>query len=349
MFRASKLLVALLALVLMVSAVGCSKQAAAPQAPAQEKKEAAPSQPAKPKPPKPLMSVASGPAGSLFVNFCAAFAETMMKSFDGLQMNVEPGGSSQNMQLVHNGQVEFGISSTLQTYPGYYGLSWAKGTEYKNVASLIPAYSYEGVWFVKDSSPIKSIYDLNGKIVALGYAGGGSDVTGRQILEFFKITPKKIVNASWEDTGGMLRDGLVDAVFYLAGHPAGFIQELETQHKLRFIEMSESDLKKFQEAYPYYSVGTLRAGTYKGLTKDIKVFQGWNFIICSPSLPEDFVYNAVKAVFENPSIIHNAHASFKQCALENVQYMNLPLHPGAEKYYKEKGVKLPVLPPPPKK
>lgn len=302
----------------------------------------------KPKPPFNVMSVASGPAGSLFVNFCAAFAEAVMKGFDGLNMNVEPGGSSQNMMMVHKGMVEFGITSTLQSYPGYYGLAWAKGVEYKKVASVVPGYSYEGVLFTKDNSPVKSLADLNGKVVALGYAGGGSDVTGRQLLEFYGIKPAKIVNASWEDTGGMLRDDLVDAVYYQAGHPAGFIQELEISHKLRFVEISEADLNKLKDAYPYYIIGELKAGTYKGLTKNYKCFQGWNFIICSPDLPEDFIYNVVKAVFENIDIIHNAHSSFKQCSLDNVQYMNVPLHPGAEKYYKEVGAKLPVLPPPPK-
>ncbi|NPV69955.1 MAG: TAXI family TRAP transporter solute-binding subunit [Firmicutes bacterium] len=346
--------VALLLVVALVSGLaGCSQQ---PGQPAKEQpKSGTPAQapapssgPSKPKPPKTIMSVGSGPAGSLFINFCAAFAEATMKGFDGLQMNVEPGGSSQNMQMVDKAQIEFGITSSLQTYPGYYGLSWAKGVSYKKVASVVPSYSYEGVWFTKDNSPVKSVMDLQGKTVAFGYAGGGSDVTGRQLLEFYKIKPAKIVNASWEDTGGMVRDGLVDAVFYLAGHPAGFIQELEISQKLRFIEISDADLNKFKEANPYYNIGTLKAGTYKGLTKDYKVFQGWNFMICSPDLPEDFVYNAVKSVYQNIDIIQKAHSSFKQCALENVQFMNLPLHPGAEKYYKEKGVKLPVLPPPPK-
>ncbi|MGE5483517.1 MAG: TAXI family TRAP transporter solute-binding subunit [Ignavibacteriales bacterium] len=351
MRRVVRSVAVLLALALAVTVAGCSQKPAQPAQPTQPAPSAPAPAPAaaKPKPPKPVMSAASGPAGSLFVNFCAAFAESVMKGFDGLQMNVEPGGSSQNMQLVHSGQAEFGITSSLQTYPGYYGQAWAKGVPYNKVSAVVPSYSYEGIWFTRDNSPIKSLSDLNGKTVALGYAGGGSDVTGRYLLEFYKIKPGKIVNASWEDTGGMVKDGLVDVVFYLAGHPAGFIQELEISEKLRFLEVSDEDLNKFKEANPYYNIGTLKAGTYKGMTKDLKVFQGWNFMICSPDLPEDFVYTAVKSVFDNISTIQAAHASFKQCAFENVQYMNVPLHPGAEKYYKEKGVTLPVLPPPPTK
>lgn len=298
--------------------------------------------------PKKVMAVGSGPSGSLFVNYTAAWADLLMKNIEGINITVEPGGSSQNMQSIHNGNIEFGITSTLQTYQGYYGIGWANGVKYDKVTSLFPAYSYEGIFFTKANSPINTIYDLNGKMVSLGYAGGGSDVTGRELLNFYGIKPKEIVNASWSDVGGMLKDGLIDAVFYLAGHPAGFIQELELTNDLKFIQISDADITKFLEENPYYNVGTLPAGTYKGMKEDYKAFQGWNFIAASPNLPEDFIYELMKVTWDNIDIIHEAHMSFVQTDLKNVKYLNVPLHPGAEKYYKEKGAELPTLPPPPK-
>jgi len=238
----------------------------------------------------------------------------------------------------------------LQTYPGYYGQGWAKGTEYQNVNSLFPAYSYEGVWFTTASKKdINSIQDLNGKVISFGYAGGGSDFTGRELMDFFGVKPKEIVNASWSDVGGMLADGLVDAVFYLAGHPASFIQELELQHELKFFGLTDDEFKQFQEEKPFYNVGTLKGGTYKKMEGEYKALQGWNFIVVSPELSEDLVYHLTKTTWENVEAIHNAHSSFVQTDLSNVKYMNLPLHPGAKKYYEEKGVELPKLPPPPKK
>ncbi|MGE5633414.1 MAG: TAXI family TRAP transporter solute-binding subunit [Caulobacteraceae bacterium] len=330
----------------MILGVGCAPKkaetapaAAAPAATSEAKVEI----------PKKVFAVGSASAGSLFVTYTAAWSNMLMQKIPGLNMTVEPGGSSQNMQTIDSGDTDFGITSTFQTYPGYYGLTWAKGTKYQKVNSLFPSYSYEGVWFTTaEHKDINSIKDLDGKIISFGYAGGGSDFTGRELVDYFGIKPKEIVNANWDDVGGMLADGLVDAVFYLAGHPASFIQELELQHPLKFFGFSDEELKKFQDDNPYYNVGILKSGTYKAMTTDYKALQGWNFIACSPDLPEDFVYELVKTTWENVDAIHNAHASFIETDLKNVKYMNLPLHPGAKKYYEEKGVELPVLPPPPK-
>lgn len=299
--------------------------------------------------PKKVLSVGSGPAGSLYVNYTAAWVDMLMKKTDGMNLNIEPGGSSQSVRAIHTGDMDFGISSTFQTYPGFHGIGWAKGVPYNKVRSLFPAYSVDAVLFAKASSPINSFRDLEGKIVSFGYAGGGSDVTGRELLASTGVKPKNIVNASWTDVGGMLKDGLVDAVFYLAGHPAGFIQELELTHDLKFITISDADMKKFQQEKPYYIVGTLEKGTYKGMKEPYKAFQGWNFIMASPDLSTDFIYTLMKLTWDNVGAIHNAHKSFSQTNIKNVQYMNLPLHPGAEKYYKEKGILLPTLPPAPKK
>jgi len=339
-------LLACILIVSMILGVGCSPKAET--APAAAEPTAA-AEEAKVEIPKGVMAVGSASSGSLFVTYTAAWADMLMKNIQGLNITVEPGGSSQNMQTIHSGDTDFGITSTFQTYPGYYGLTWAKGTKYDHINSLFPSYSYEGVWLTTSTrKDINSIKDLDGKIISFGYAGGGSDFTGRELVEYFGIKPKEIVNASWSDVGGMLSDGLVDAIFYLAGHPASFIQELEVSHELKFFGFSDEELKKFQEDNPYYNIGILKSGTYKAMTSDYKALQGWNFIACSPDLPEDFVYLLTKTTWENVAAIHNAHKSFVQTDFSNVKYMNLPLHPGAKKFYEEKGVELPVLPPAPK-
>lgn len=342
------LLLTCILVVSIILGVGCAPKPSEPAAAAPANNGEQKQEEKKVEIPKGVLSVGSASSGSLYVTYTAAWADMLMKNIQGLNITVEPGGSSQNMQTVNSGDTDFGITATLQTYPGYYGIGWAKGTKYQNVNSLFPAYSYEGVWFTTaEHTDINSIKDLNGKIVSFGYAGGGSDFTGREILETFGIKPKEIVNASWSDVGGMLADGLVDAVFYLAGHPASFVQELELQHELKFFGLSDDEFKQFQDLRPYYNVGTLKSGTYKAMTADYKALQGWNFIVVSPELSEDFVYLLTKTTWENVSAIHSAHSSFSQTDLSNVKYMNLPLHPGAKKYYEEKGVELPVLPPPP--
>jgi TRAP transporter TAXI family solute receptor len=303
---------------------------------------------ARPAIPKKLFSIGSGPSGSLFINYTAAWADIMMKNYPGLNIVVEPGGSSQNVQGISTNRMDFGITSSLQNYPGYYGLGWADGTKYTNICSLFPAYSYEAIFITKAGSSIKSLGDINGKKVSAGYAAGGSDVTFRELVDYFDLKPSDVVNASWTDVGGMLQDGLIEAVFYLAGHPASFVQELEFTGDLAFFSLSDAEFGKLLSEKPYYQIGTLKAGTYKGLKSDIKVLQGWNQISVSPALPDDFVYELVRLTWEHVSELQAAHNSFIGTDINNLYGLNVPLHPGAEKYYKEVGAKLPVMPAPPK-
>ena len=294
-----------------------------------------------------IFSVGSGPSGSLYINYTAAWSDLMMRQISGLNMIVEPGGSTQNPMAITAGDMEFGIASSLQVYPGYYGIGWADGEKYDQVRNLFPCYSVEGLFFTIEGSPINSIYDLEGKLISLGYAGGGSDTVGRELLDYFGITPKEYVGGSWTDVGGMLKDGLIDAVFYLAGNPASFIQELEINTELKYIPIGDDNLKQFVQANPAYAIGVLPANTYKHQTSDYASVQGWNFIMCSIDLPEDLIYEMTKTTWENIDDIHRAHSSFVQTQLENVKYSVIPLHPGAERYYTEIGVELPDYPPAP--
>lgn len=296
--------------------------------------------------PKAVMTSGSGGTGSVYITYMAAFSDLLMSKFQ-TSINVEPGGSSQNMQFIDRGDQDFGITSTSQAYQGYYGDGWAKGQKYQKVNALFPAYPAISAMFAPANSDIKNIMDLNGKRVGLGVPASGSDVMMRQMFDLFGIKPARIVNGSWDDTAGMMRDGLVDCIVNIGGQPAGFIQELETAKDLRFFTLTPDQAEKFTKAYPYYGMSGLKAGTYKGLKETIQVPAIWNFIIASSNLPEDFIYNVMKTTFENVDKIHNANASFVDTKLENAKYMTIPLHPGAIKFYKEKGIPLPTLPPPP--
>lgn len=338
-------LVVLLAMALVMAAVACG-QSNTTQGTETQGGEGQETASGKLPAPAKVMSAGSGGTGSLYVTYMATWTNLINSNFD-TNVTVEPGGSSQNMQLIDGGVTEFGITSSSQAYQGYYGIGWAKGTKYQKVSALFPAYPAITAIFAKADKNINSIQDLNGKVVSLGVPASGSDVMGRQLFEFFNIKPKQIVNGSWEDTGGMVRDGLVDAVIYIGGNPAGFIQELETAHQLRFIALTPEEMKAFTKEYPYYGTSILPAGTYKGLKEDMETLAIWNFIIASSSLPEDFVYNLMKVTFDNVDQIRQAHSSFVDTDLKNAKFMTLPVHPGAAKYYQEKGIELPEVPAPP--
>lgn len=291
--------------------------------------------------PSKIMTVGSQSPGSLYVTYCAAWAKILMDEFEGLQVDVGPGGSSQNIIMVSNGEKDFGITSSSQAYFGWNGLEWAKGNKYQNMRAMVPAFPAILAMFSLEESGIDSISDWNGKVVCLGTAGSGSDTIGRQIIKLFDLKPAKIVNASWSDAGNMLRDGVVDTICYIAGHPVGFAQELEVSHKLNIYSLTEAERKKLQEVHPYYQTYKIEKNTYKALKTDLDTVTIFNFLICKKDLPEDFIYHVVKKTFKNRDRLAEAHQMFKQTKPENVYYINVPLHPGAERYYKEMEIKLP--------
>lgn len=293
------------------------------------------------KAPKKIMSFCSQQTGSLYVVYAAAVAKLMQQSFSNLNMNVEPGGSSQNMVLVNNKEAEFGITSSSQAYMGYWGIGWAKGKgRFNHVRALYPAYPAICAIFTPADSSIHTLKDIAGKILCLGPRGSGSDVMGRQLLDMFGIKPRKIINVSWSDMSGMMEDNLIDVALCIGGHPAGFIQELEIRHPLRFIQLSEKTINRFTAKYPYYGK-TVLPKVYKGMTGPQKSLVIMNFVITEEGMPEDFIYDTVKATWDNVNIIRSAHQTFVGTDVKNLKYIPIPFHPGAVKYYKEKGIALP--------
>ena len=292
---------------------------------------------------KPIYSIGSGTSGSVFVTYCMAVANLFDKHVDGMNVAVEPGSSSGNQIALDKDEIDFGIVSTLQVYAGTMGTDWADGKEYKNLYAWFPAYSYEGIFISLKRSGIKNLDDLDGKVVAVGAAGSGSDTTGRQIIDFFNIKPQKLVNGSWTDLGSQLQDGLIDAIFYLAGHPASFVSELLVSVDLNVFSLTKDEMGRFLQEFPYYNVGTLSKNMYSCMAGDLEVLQGWNYIAISSSLDDDFVYYLTKIFWENVSDIHTVSASFSQTAFENIEKMNLKVHPGAVRYYNEHNISLPSI------
>ena len=190
-------------------------------------------------------------------------------------------------------------------------------------------------------SGIKSLKDLNGKSVGVGPVGGTPATYWPQILEINGIKPSRVVNASSADLNSQLKDGMLDVNSQSVGLPWVTITEVETTHDANIIPVSPAEADKFIAKYPYFAQGVIPKGFYKS-NKDYSVntLTIWNFMTVHKDAPDDFVYEVVKKTFENTDIIIAAHPSAKETKAEYIAYSPIPLHPGAVKYYKEKGIKL---------
>lgn len=251
------------------------------------------------------------------------------------------GGAIENNSLIQNKGVDIAISQGVMSYNAVNGLPPYK-QKLTDVAGLFNGLS-KGVFqlVVNKSSPIKSIRDLKGKKVALGPAGGGAITTFLEVFTSYGFTEKDFqpVYLSYEQAGDSLVDGNLDAILVQAAIPTPAItQQIASNKPVRFIEIDEEMMKKLLAKYSYYAKITIPKEMYKTDTP-VNTFYISNMVVVSKALSADLVYQITKAFFENIDTIRNSHPSVKGLTIESaVEGLPVPLHPGAERYFKEKGL-----------
>ena len=251
------------------------------------------------------------------------------------------GGAIENNSLIQNKGVDLAISQGVMSYNAVNGLPPYK-QKLTDVAGLFNGLS-KGVFqlVVNKNSPIKSIRDLKGKKVALGPAGGGAITTFLEVFTSHGFTDKDFspVYLSYEQAGDSLVDGNLDAILVQAAIPSPAItQQIASNKALRFLTIDEEMMKKLLAKYSYYAKISIPKEMYK-TDAPVNTFYISNMVIVSKALSPDLVYSITKAFFENIDTIRNSHPSVKGLTIESaVEGLPIPLHPGAQRYFKEKGL-----------
>lgn len=294
------------------------------------------------------VTVGAAPVGGTYFVWAGGFTKLLNDKM-GIPGNVEStGGPVHNVQLTDAKKLDFGMVTNGPAAEGWTGTGWAKGKKYQNLRAIFPMYTTYFQMYSSASSGIKSIKDLNNKSVGVGPIGGTPATYWPVIIEMAGVKPKRIVNAGSADLNMQLKDGMLDANGQSVGLPWVTITEYETTHDASVYGVPDDVCDNFIAKYPYFAKGYMPKGTYKSnKDKDLETLTLWNFMVVHKDTPEDFVYEVLKATFDNVGVLVAAHKSAKEVKPENVIHSPVPLHPGAIKYYKEKGIKLPdkVLPP----
>jgi uncharacterized protein len=194
---------------------------------------------------------------------------------------------------------------------------------------------------VAAAGPIKSIADLKGKKVGVGAPGSGTEANFRQLLDAYGMK-KEDVNAqflSFSESAEAYKDKHIDAFIVTAGIPNAGIMDVATQNEIRILDIPADVAAKLTKKYPFLAAVKVSANTYKGQTAEVSTVAVNAVLIAGSSLSEAMVYNLTKALFENQAELASAHAKGKELNIKTaVTGVSIPFHPGAVKYYKEKGL-----------
>ena len=255
------------------------------------------------------------------------------------------GGSIFNVNALMNGDIEFGVVQSDLQYQAYKGLNdWSAKPQQKLRAVF--ALHPEIVTIVAASDKnIKTVADLKGKIVNIGQPGSGQRSNATDLFNVIGINIDKDLKAEGlkpAESAGMLQDGRIDAYFYTVGHPHGSVTGAAAgTRQLNFVEVPESVSAQLIKNHPFYAVASIPVKHYPGVqNKGDTPSYGVKATLCtSADVPDDVVYAVTKEVFENLESFRTLHPALEVLTKENMlEGLSAPLHPGAEKYYKEAGL-----------
>lgn len=293
------------------------------------------------------LKIAASSLGGNWFPTMAATSFIINKNIPDVSSAVTTGGGVANVQSIEQGKIDIGFSYTDTIAEGWDGKGVFK-SPHRKIRAIGVYYQDAFAVAVPAASNINSFKDLGGKSITAGKPGFGSTTAFERILKEYGISFDKIketggkVNfVGWSEGVLLMQDRHVVAMLTAQAIPSPLIQEVETSYPLRVLGVDTKILDDLIAKYPGYVKLLVKAGTHKGQKEDAWVLASSNILICKESLPEDLIYKITKAIYENVSeMVLSAgwlkNMSFKTAADGVV----IPFHPGAAKYFKEKGLQV---------
>ncbi|WP_152206379.1 TAXI family TRAP transporter solute-binding subunit [Marinobacter changyiensis] len=263
----------------------------------------------------------------------------------GIRCSVEStGGSIYNLNAIRQGELDLAVAQSDWQFHAYNGTSEFKGDgPNEKLRAVFSLHPEPFTVVASKGSQIENFEDLAGKRVSVGNPGSGQRATAEVLMAEMGWTMDKFALAAElkaAEQSQALCDGNIDAFFYTVGHPSGSIKEATTSCDSVIVNVDNEATKKLVADNPYYRVATIPGGMYRGNDEDTTTFGVAATFVTSSDVADDVVYEVVKAVFENFDSFKRLHPAFGNLEKSEMvsDALSAPLHPGAEKYYKEAGL-----------
>lgn len=255
---------------------------------------------------------------------------------------VVSGASVQNVTEVEAGTMQMGIAEASILFFAYNGLNRFSGNNLTKLRVLASLYPEDLHLVVPKGTSLNSISELAGKRVGIAKQGSGTHVAVEAILSEFGIsrsdyTPYEIGSS---DSAELMQKGKLDAYFFTAGAPVSRIAELSKSGTVELYSFSEEEVRSISKLLPYFTPSVIQGNTYDGLSEAVKTVAVNAMLVTHADLPEPLIYELTKLLWtdQSASITADAHrkgASITlDTALNGLEGLGVPLHKGAEKYYK---------------
>jgi len=293
------------------------------------------------------LSIATGGTGGVYYPLGGGLANILSKYVPGLQATAEvTGGSIDNLKLIATGKPYIAFSMADAGQDAYRGEDKFKGTKVP-LRTLMVLYPNRMHVVTIEGIGITKMADLRGKRVSTGSPGSATEVMGFRVIEAVgldKDRDMKRERLGVAESVNALKDRKIDAFFWVGGLPTAAVTDLANTPgiKIRMIDHAETVAAMNKKYGPLYIEDVIPKATYRGMDADNKQATVWNILVSHENLSNQTAYNIVKTIFDKRDDMIAVHKEAENFRLENqkASASPIPFHPGAVKYFAERGVKI---------
>jgi len=295
---------------------------------------------------KDRLGFGGGPEGGTFQYFSNGISSRLSKMLPNVEVsNMASAGSVENVRRVNSGEIDFGIAYSGDTYLARNGRLTNDTNKYPNIEAVAYLYGAPAHLIVLEGSGINKVADLAGKRIAVGGAGSGAAAAAQRYFEALGLWDKmKVEFIGYSKAASAIGDGLIDAMWVFAGFPNSSVIQAAASNKIKILSTYDAGEKggAFKQ-YPFYAPVTIPAGTYSGVDYEVKTFQDSALWVAGKHVKPEQVYAAVSNIFTDDGLAYMVKVKSTAKAMSvagGLTGVVTPVHPGAAKFWKEKGLAL---------
>src|SRR6476646_1329684 len=293
------------------------------------------------------ISIATGGTGGVYYPLGGGLANVLSKTLPGIQATAEvTGGSVDNLKLINAGRSEVAFSMVDAALDAYKGQDKFKGTEVP-VRTLMVLYPNQMHVVTIEGMGIEKMADLKGKRVSTGSGGSATEVMAFRVIEAAGLDKDKDMKRERlgvAESVNALKDRKIVAFFWVGGLPTAAVTDLGATPNVKIKMIDHADtVEKMNKKYDnLYTTGVIPAKTYPGQDKDNPIAVVQNILVANAKMSDKVAYDIVKTFIDKRDELVAVHAEAESIKLENQSPKNSPIpwHPGAVKYFSEKGLKM---------
>lgn len=291
------------------------------------------------------ISVGTGSTGGVYYFVGTAMSKILGQYLPGVEATPEPvTGSAHAHKLVHAGELTIALAELATVHHGYRGSRKDFDRKYDSVRFVMAGMNTGQTAVVWADSAVKSYADIKGKRIATNSPASRAMIDPALAAHGVKDGDVQHRTLNYSEQVSAMKDGSLDVGFFAAAPRNASVMELAATRPIRVLGLDPDKAREFGRAHPYWTPLALPAGTYPGQSGEVLMPAFYTTLVATKDADPGLVYSLVKTLIDHNREFGELHAGGKEFTVEKTKFfvdnqmVPVPFHPGAERYWREKGV-----------